>query len=875
MTTTKAASPKLTPNSLLDFEAWLSGRPQWLQTAAANLLQDQKTPDDAALKVLVALCTNEALKTPGTVFKTVPPGSFTQTPTSAMMRIEQLDNVVGVNAITSGAKLPFGQSNLHVVYGGNGSGKSGYARLLKHACGSLMKLDLQPNVFSSTNVNPSVEIKISVSGSIKNLQWSLPSGAVQELRHVHIFDSHTAASYVNGKNEASYEPRRMRFISALVAICDRVSESLGVQKNALVSAMPILPVEFALTTVKSFISSLSHGTLKLAIDKACVITPEDVEEKGRLELLMQQTDVAGKLKGFVQTKQRITQLKTEFTTLKNGLADDKFKQLIALRKDAKDKRKVATEDAKKIFANASLSGVGEDSWKLMWEAARKYSDELAYADDHFPVIGDESRCVLCLQELDKHAKERLTGFEKFVKGSLEASAIKAENLLKEEIEAFPSLIKTEEWNTKIELLKVDTAIGEAMFNAIVARHGLITGISEIGKLNVIVWDDLEKSIAKYEEQVIMGEKTLTELQQADKRKEAEKKLNEWKAKEWLTQNRAAIEKEILRKQSIKKIEGAETLCKTNALTTKKNELTDEELSLGYQKRFSDELKYLGGERIPVEPTSVLEGKGKIKFELKLVGAKKAVATNLILSEGETRIVSLAAFLADMMGSGQPTPFVFDDPISSLDQDFEEKVVERLIELSKTRQVIVFTHRLSLLTLLDDAVQRYAKAADAKSQPPISITLTGLHRIGANIGIVNDLKIRENKLESAINKIRDHILPNLRKFYTDGDVDSYEIHAKATCSDFRILIERCVEKILLNDVVSRFRRSLQTYGKLGELSKITTNDCNFIDTLMTRYSCFEHSQSNETPIVLPTPDELSADVIGMANWIAEFKARATA
>ena len=860
-------------NNLLTFETWLSERPHWLQTAAANLLHDQKKPDDTALAVLTDLCSSEALKTPGTVFKKVPAGSFSQPTTSAMMRIEQLDKVVGVNAITAGAKLPFGASNLHVVYGGNGSGKSGYARLLKHACGSSMKLDLLPNVFSAASIDPSVEISISTSGTQKDLPWSLSTGPLPELRHVHIFDSHTAASYINVKNEASYEPRRMRFISALIAICDRVTESLNHKKNALVSAMPQMPVEFVATTAKAFINSLNQGTLKAVIDKACALTAEEGEERVRLELLMKQTDVAGKLKQFVQTKQRIAQLKTEFITLKNGLANEKFEQLISLREDAKNKRKAATEDANKIFANASLTGVGQDSWKLMWEEARKYSNELAYPAHRFPMIGNDSRCVLCQQELDEHAKVRLIGFESYVKGGLEASAKKAENLLKVEAGAFPALIKKEDWDTKMEILKVGTPIGETIFNAIVARYGLITGISAIEQITVIEWGELEQAIDTYEQQVIKEEKTFVELQQADKRKEYEKQLNELKAREWLIQNRLAIEQEIVRKQAIKKIESAEALCKTNALTSKKNELTKEELSLGYQQRFFDELKYLGGERIPVEPISVPEGKGKIKFELKLVGTNKPVATNLILSEGETRIVSLAAFLADITGSGQPTPFVFDDPISSLDQDFEEKVVERLVELSKTRQVIIFTHRLSLLALLDDVVQRVAKSAVAENKPPILMSLTGLHRMGKKIGIVGEIKLREKKLKSAIQYIHDHILPKLRKFYDDGEIENYENQTKAACTDFRILTERCVETILLNDVVSRFRRSLQTMGKLGSLAKIQKSDCDLIDQMMTRYSCFEHSQPIEIPIVLPSPDELTKDVKSMIDWISEFEKRA--
>jgi ABC-type transport system involved in cytochrome bd biosynthesis fused ATPase/permease subunit len=94
-----------------------------------------------------------------------------------------------------------------------------------------------------------------------------------------------------------------------------------------------------------------------------------------------------------------------------------------------------------------------------------------------------------------------------------------------------------------------------------------------------------------------------------------------------------------------------------------------------------------------------------------------VKTSDILSEGEFRIVSLAAFLADTEGRGAKTPFIFDDPISSLDQVYEEATAQRLVMLSKTRQVIVFTHRLSLLGLLDKVRRKGNRGQDDSLPEP--------------------------------------------------------------------------------------------------------------------------------------------------------------
>ena len=85
----------------------------------------------------------------------------------------------------------------------------------------------------------------------------------------------------------------------------------------------------------------------------------------------------------------------------------------------------------------------------------------------------------------------------------------------------------------------------------------------------------------------------------------------------------------------------------------------------------------------------------------------------------------------------------------------------------------------------------------------------------------------------------------------------------------------IEKILFNDVLQRFRRSVETKGRINALAKINPADCAFIDDLITRYSVFGHSQPDEFPAELPDFDVLSADVTELAKWIGEFEKRAVA
>jgi hypothetical protein len=216
----------------------------------------------------------------------------------------------------------------------------------------------------------------------------------------------------------------------------------------------------------------------------------------------------------------------------------------------------------------------------------------------------------------------------------------------------------------------------------------------------------------------------------------------------------------------------------------------------------------------------------------------------------------------MEGQDHIAPFVFDDPISSLDQDFEEATARRLISLCDSRQVVVFTHRLSLLALLEEA------AKNAGMEPRVIY----LRSESWGTGEPGETPIFAKKPQKALNSIKDERLPRARKVLKEDGRSEYESIAKSICSDIRILIERLIENDLLADVVQRFRRSVQTVGKLHKLANISADDCILLDGYMTKYSKYEHSQPSEAPVSIPEPDEIEKDLKAIVDWLDEFKKR---
>src|SRR5262249_28822429 len=116
-----------------------------------------------------------------------------------------------------------------------------------------------------------------------------------------------------------------------------------------------------------------------------------------------------------------------------------------------------------------------------------------------------------------------------------------------------------------------------------------------------------------------------------------------------------------------------------------------------------------------------------------VTRKKAVASDHkpsdVLSEGEQKVIALADFLAE--ASLKPVaPVIFDDPVNSLRFKRMAEVVCRIVLLSETRQVVVFTHNIWFTTEL---LARFEKRPNdcsyydvARDEERIGVVTKGSH-----------------------------------------------------------------------------------------------------------------------------------------------------
>ena len=138
---------------LQEIHAWSKNLVAWQQDAIARLYVD-RTLGAADLEDLYALAKAEAgIPDPkGREPKALLDAQIApRADPVQLVQLAAIKNLAHVNALADGGCVPIALTGLTVIYGENGAGKSGYSRLLKHACRAR---DRREPILPNANLDP-------------------------------------------------------------------------------------------------------------------------------------------------------------------------------------------------------------------------------------------------------------------------------------------------------------------------------------------------------------------------------------------------------------------------------------------------------------------------------------------------------------------------------------------------------------------------------------------------------------------------------------------------------------------------------------------------------------------------------------------------
>lgn len=838
-----------------DIVNWLNDQPAWVRKASDFFIKNGKIEDNQ-IKLLADICISEVSGNDCSEY-VVKQSNLLNMGTGKAFAIESISDIEGVNAISSDKPMIFSKSGVNVVYGPNGAGKSGYIRILKMVSGATYREDIKANIYQSTKKKPKCNIEITMEDEKRSLACDLTeAGQYEILRKIDIFDTKTAQGYIGDEKEAAFEPWIFELFSALGNVAVEIKADLTKRKDIIQLQEYDIPAEL---TEMEAIKTLNKITYKSKIiDIVCEMTEQD---ETKLKELKQKSQIE-KNNLIIQLKNKqikeLTELVDYFKLFEDFYSKANIEDLNAFAQDWK-RKKEAYRLAHKLLENNidDIDKINQtnSAWIVLWKTARKLFNETKSEEDiDFTDVG--GRCPLCHQEIKDEISQRIHTIDDYVNGETANAERQAKNQYKQKL-IYPSIKQTEEVLARTGDFRAKLENGIKHTNQILIETStLIKDIQDdpIEIKNVDI-DEVIKPIKAIITTLQSERDDLIKINTAEDQKKIQTSIQELEAKRIVAGNAKRIGDNIGKLFDIHILDEAIKRTSTNKITAKSKELARLLITDAYIDRFNDELKKLSASGLTAQVIQGKGRKGKIPYKVQLCDADgNYVAPKDILSEGESRAVALAAFFAEASGRAENCPLVVDDPISSLDYEYEGRVISRLIEAAQYRQVIVFTHRISVVVGINEKVSNYTN---------VSFTELSLKATKDRKGIPSNPNIDAGKSDKLLNKLINESLSKLKKM--DELDESYNRERHYLCQQFRNCVEKSVEEFLIGEVVVRFRKDVQT-KRIKYLPSITQEDCDIVDNMMTKYSAYDHSMSNETPLIEFTLDEIESDMNQFAGWI---------
>lgn len=787
-----------------------------------------------------------------------------------LVQLTGIKDLVNVNALAEGIRLPISANGLTVIYGENGAGKSGYSRVLKRACRAR---DQREKILPDARKEPGKAspaqaiFEAIVDGESVELPWVNGQVSPAQLSEISIFDTHCARAYIDNQGDFAYVPYGLDILSGLVSVCNTIREKANAEKRQHVPNIAVFSkLTETNTKVGTALKSILGATKATDIELLATLSEAETERLSTLNKTLAEADPKQKAQVLRLRAKRFTELAARITAATAAVDEAKIqelKRLVGLSSTARKAAELASQSFKDT--PGLLPGTGNDEWKALIEAARAFALE-SHAGYQYPHLPGDSNCPLCQKKLGEDGASRLASFDAFI----EQAAEKAWKIARKNAVDACKLFESEKPNLYIddslkqELSDVDVQLEKSCSNletlllkrskqaldACVSKHDW----EQIQSLPENPNTKLAEFAAKLEQDAKALEASMDEKAKAAMMLEQAELVARTKLGEFKTAVLDAISKNT---HSIRLQSCIDSIA-TTAISRKATDISRTMATQEVVDALNAELRSLNVHELQVvmKPESP-GGKTQFKLTLQLPSGSTPAA---ILSEGEQRAISIAAFLAEVkLGKGSGG-VVFDDPVSSLDHRRRWEVAARLAEEAKQRQVIVFTHDIYFLCILQQ------KAEELGSE----LSTQCIRRTGAGFGVQSDrIPFDKLKTKARVSALRQmHV--NVERAYKAGDEDEHKRLTRDSYYHLRLAWERAVEEVLFNGVIQRFNEGVSTQSLRGVV--VEDMDYREIDTGMTKSSKFEHDAAASAQLPTPHPDELNADIERLETWRAMAEKR---
>ncbi|MGR3293007.1 MAG: AAA family ATPase [Candidatus Scalindua sp.] len=768
----------------------------------------------------------------------------TYTPTSKTIELKTLSSITGVNRLAKNQTLTFSK-NLTVVFGENGTGKTGYSRVLKTLGFSYDSNNvIFPNIFKATQPK-TAKIEFKANGVDDVFNWD-GTNKNSELENISVFNSNCVQISLSDR-QLIVSPIGFHLFNLVTSELNELMKLLNAKITTYPTTLSWSETLNQGTLQQVYISELSKISTGQKLSELSSFTPAQEQELKDKEVELSnfnktllQTEIQNLTTSISEIKALIIKVQTAQTQLNSN----NWKALIDFNKQISELESKTKTGVKEI---AEANGI--EFYKT-----QQFQSFLTAAEEYIKIINkpkypsDNDSCVYCLQPLESSAKNLLSSYRILLNDKTQ------ENLL---------VLKEQKTNLIQQILKIDinlifhqSTFGVDDKQNPVQPTVLLDYNKKLGILKTaFTTDKIDKNSSfnfDYKSQIDFLEAKNTALNEiltqkqgllanlSVKETELRNKIAELKDRKLLLLKVSEIKASIENHKIISTLNSTSISFSTASISRKTTEARDALVKSNFNAIFKAELKCLRKSHINIDLSFRTDrGNSKISHSI------KAHLLVDILSEGEQKAIAFAEFLTELQLDNIKAPVIFDDPVNSLDHKIIDDVARRLIKLSNERQVVIFTHSV----LLFNSFLYFSKQPSFKG---LDYKFYNSKNEYDETGFITDAEEEINKVKSFISKIN-MIINNTPKDKPEADV------AEDGYGYLRSAIELLVEHEIFQGTVKRYQKNIA-------LTQFVKVDGNLINTHKDKLNeIFERScgyikgHSNPTAIYnAPTIAELKVD-----------------
>lgn len=652
---------------------------QWLRSLVASVIAIRGTPKAPVLdRAFDLLLVEHGLKEPQATGNGTPPVAAVATGPRVGFLFGKLKHESGVNALVKGATILF-HPKLTVIYGKNGSGKSGFVRILKRLAGSKTQEEIWQDVRVAKSTNRcKASITYLDSGKETICAWNGESGVAPFLG-MGIFDGKCVPVYLTKNLTFSYQPYGFELFQALSDSFKGMQERLAASIRKVQGDKPFIGFCNDDTPSGKFLASISAKTTVADIDKADSWDEEAerglkklTKEKSGLLTLDDQTEVQQTRLGKLEA------LETVLAAVETDLSEQTLKAYAGLASKLAVLKKHKVVKKGKTLEDYAIPSMESDEWQQFIDAGEDYI-AIAKAESY---PNDNDACVYCHQKLSATASRLL----RLYRGLFETEETTALDDLEQKIEVALEELAGVSYRKMLpytapdyeKVLSANTI--ERVFALLAAADALSKQATALlrGKsaspLAALKVADLLVTVAKAKTKVRSDMRSLEETRRNlfKKARELDRQIVELQDQQKLRRGRGHVDKFLNCEQWIARASRLTPRLGTKPITVLGKVAWGELVSGSFQTAFQDESISMGA------PSVKLGFRGEYGSQVREKSVEGLTQIDQLLSEGEQKSVALADFFAEQSLQAEKVPIVFDDPATSFDHERKERIAARIV-----------------------------------------------------------------------------------------------------------------------------------------------------------------------------------------------------